>query len=157
MGAIAQEITPPVDTSTLKITYQGVVAIPISKAEIYNKALTWFAIIFKDSNKVIQIKDGDKIIGRFTIDPNSLIPGNVSASITILVKDNKYKFIITDFVFDGNGGKFIPWSFDSPSSNRVGITKGYQNKIKQSAYKQTEQLIVNLNDYMIAKQLNTSF
>lgn len=85
-----------------KICYSEVVEVPgVSKDELYNRAYTWFVKTYKSAKDVIQMadKESGKIIGKgwFT-HPFSKI--KTEHSVTIMVKDGRYKYIITDFIFN---------------------------------------------------------
>lgn len=93
----------PVDSITKKFTYEGVVAAEgLSKSDLYSRALEWFALEYKSSNDVIQLKDEatGKIIGKgfFTVKYYFRDP-SIYHTIQISVKDNKFKYVITDLFY----------------------------------------------------------
>lgn len=89
------------------VTYSEVIQMDsISKNELFNRARMAFVTIFKSSKDVIQLEDKEngKIIGKavFNYNPtifigNMLTRGIVRYSVTIQVKDGRYKYEITDF------------------------------------------------------------
>ena len=90
----------PLNSETGKITYEGVVEIDgVSKADLYSKALEWFALRYNSANDVIQLKDEDsgKVIGKglFKINYYTREP-SIYHTISIYTKDGRYKYIITD-------------------------------------------------------------
>ena len=96
----------PMDFVANKYSYSAVInADSINKNTLYSNALTWFATSFKSSNDVIQLKDevNGKIIGKAAIKINYYSRNPiVYFTITLSVKDNKYKYTITDFSYKDN-------------------------------------------------------
>ena len=95
----AQDISLPVDSATHMVTYQGVVELKGSKPDLYSKGLEWMALTFNKNNyDIIQIQDKDlgKLAGRWAI---NTFYGNVTATIMLLFKGNKYKYIITELYY----------------------------------------------------------
>ena len=98
------------------LTYTEIVpADSLSKDLLYSNARLWFVHAFNSANNVIQYdsKDDGKIIGKgnflfhgraFTSGTNST--GPVNFTVTVEVKDNKYKYEITDFKHEQFG--FVP-------------------------------------------------
>jgi hypothetical protein len=102
----------PIDSKTGRITYTEVNKIDsLNKSELYSKTLEWFAYKFSSSNDVIQLKNEDKgkIIGKgnFGIKYYSRSP-NIDFTITVLLKENRYKIIITDLNYQDNKGDQFP-------------------------------------------------
>ncbi len=155
----SQSTLPPVDSNTHRLTYQGVVELSLKKDVLYDKGLNWAAIAFKNSNDVIQIKDKEngKIVGKYLLQPYEPKFGLVSATITLLFKDNKYKYIISDLNYQGSG-VFSPWSLeDDPKPGKVGMTKWGQQKVKENTYIQIERLITDLKKYMNSNSQQADF
>lgn len=115
--AFGQNETPnlPIDSSSGKITYSEVVMLKdsISKDELFSRAKISLAYLFKDSKSVIQNEDKESgiIIGKGTM---SVIyrsagtvfdAGYIHYTLTIAMKQSKYKYVITDFYHDGTGSK----------------------------------------------------
>jgi hypothetical protein len=91
----------PHDSITHKVTYQGVVQIPgINRNELYSRAKEWFAKNFKSVKDVLQMddKEAGKLIGKGNFDIGDNCYYNFTLSI--FIKDNKYKYIITDYTFN---------------------------------------------------------
>ena len=111
----AQEVSFPLDTVTHLISYTEVVKLTdsTSKNELFSRAKTCFAYVFKSSKNVIQNEDKDAgiIIGKATIKAHARALGSdydggfVNFTITIVCKDGRYKYTITDFVHEGTGSK----------------------------------------------------
>ena len=93
-----------------KLTYSEVINIDsASKDELYNRAKAWFVNSFVSANDVIQMddKDGGSIIGKAVMNfTQSFLSGSLGTngvirySVKIFLKDDRYKYEITDFVHD---------------------------------------------------------
>jgi hypothetical protein len=150
----AQKTPLPIDSITKKVTVSEVVDSENSKDVLYEKALEWFAMTFKTSNDVLQLKDkaAGKMIGSFTIYQST--GGPVTGNIILLVKDKKYKYTITDLFFAGNGS-FKPWSFeDEPNPFKVGMMKKGISYIKDQSMNNVFDLVKSLKHSMV-KPLTT--
>ncbi len=161
---IAQTINPPVDSLTHKIAYSDVIKTDGARDQLFDKGLNFLALAFKSSNDVIQIKDKDngKIVGKWMILPAENKLGYVSASITLLFKDGRYKYIISDLYYEGNGGSGLdqmkPWALEEdPGAWKVNMTKGAQHRIKNGTYSQIDDLISGLKKYMAANNKQNDF
>lgn len=98
-----------------KLTFVDVVQVDsISKKELYNRSLIWFANAFVSANDVIQVKDPEeglimaKAITSYTPSfmTGASAKGIVSYTFSIYVKDGRYKYVATDFYYDPyNKGK----------------------------------------------------
>lgn len=115
--AFGQNETPklPIDSSSGKITYTEVVTLKdsVSKDELFSRAKISLTYLFNDSKSVIQNEDKESgiIIGKGTM---SVIykslgtvfdAGYIHYTLTIAMKQSKYKYVITDFYHDGTGSK----------------------------------------------------
>ncbi|WP_184548244.1 DUF4468 domain-containing protein [Mucilaginibacter sp. FT3.2] len=157
--SVQAQYVPPIDSVTKKITFQEVVNIDKPKSYLYDKALNWMASSFNSSNDVIQIKDKDagKIVGKYHIKPYDDKFGYVSATITLLFKDGKYKYIITDIFYDGSV-VFSSWPLeDDPKPGKVSMTKWGQKTVKNNTYAQIQSLIGRLKTYMVSKNEQDNF
>jgi hypothetical protein len=102
----------PIDSATSKITYSEVVFVDslTNKNELFLRAREWFAKTYKSSMNVIQMEDKEngKIIGKAllkvfmtTFVDSQLESGFINYSISIYIKDGRYKYEITDFYHTG--------------------------------------------------------
>ena len=100
----------PIDSITNKITYSGVVKIDsVNKQELYSRAREWFAKAYKNSSKVIQMEDKEsgKIVGKAMIEVYGSTlgirneGGNINYTISIYIKEGRYKYEVTDFYHTG--------------------------------------------------------
>ena len=115
----AQKQTPtappslPVDSITHKITYEAVVDVKDAKADLlYKRALAWFNSHYPNPKEAIRENDSlkFKIVGkpRFKIynpaDKSGLKTdaGLVQYTITVVCKEGRYRYEITDFNWKQN-------------------------------------------------------
>ncbi|MGN8055632.1 DUF4468 domain-containing protein [Pedobacter sp. 22163] len=145
---MAQDLNFPVDSLTQKATYSEVIQAKGSKNDLYNKAMEWLAINFKSSKNVVQLddKDGGKIIAKFVaFDSNQ---GPVTATLTIMIKDERYKYILNDIYFNGNRS-FPGWGLEeNPSAFKANMFKYAINSIKKNSKQNIEGLITSLKKTM---------
>jgi hypothetical protein len=100
----------PIDSLTGKINYTEVVSVDTlsNKQELFSRAREWFAKAYKSSTKVIQMEDKEsgKIVGKALIQVfykyMGLKPGGyINYTISIYIKNGKYKYELTDFFHTG--------------------------------------------------------
>ena len=115
LSALAQNtvVAPklPIDTVTKKITYKEVVQQAGIKDTLYNRAIHWCNIFFKNAQSVTKVRDKEdgKVEGiyRFKVyhatlkDSTKLEAGMISFTFTIECKENRYKYTITDLNLKG--------------------------------------------------------
>lgn len=97
----------PIDPESRKIMYRGVVEQQGTPAYLYDKAIEWFGYYYLNPQSVysVQNKENGKIegVGRMKIyymDDASGIKkdgGIILYQIKIELKDNKYRYTLTDF------------------------------------------------------------
>lgn len=103
----------PIDAATHRISYQGVVQVPgASQAELYRRARAWVGQAYTQQNADITRDDpaagelqlhGDQLVQKyqdFNGVPRGTYAGVVRHTLTVYVKDNRYKYVLTDFVHD---------------------------------------------------------
>jgi hypothetical protein len=110
-AAFGQKETPklPIDSSTSKITYSEVVYFDslANKQELFSRAREWFAKAYKSSTNVIQMEDKEsgKIIGKALMQVyyKEFPYGYINYTISIYIKEGRYKYEFTDFHHTGQG------------------------------------------------------
>ena len=106
----------PVDAHTHRITYEGVVAVPgVSQADLYARAAAWVAQAYNSSNAVVKQQDPAAgqlvLVGTRTATvrtvfegvPRGSYAGVVRHTLTVYVKDGRYKYILSDLAHDAAG------------------------------------------------------
>lgn len=159
------------DSLNAAISYQEVVKVDstISSKELYLRARSWFAETYKSSQDVIQMddKESGKIIGKGAIKYYSNVfvgsegtKGFIFYTITVQVKDGRYKYEITDFNHEGNpynsGGQLsfglITNSDECPYKVGTWTSKAWRNKVWKDIKNRIDEnipiLIQSLKDSM---------
>lgn len=103
----AQHKTIPFDTETRKIKFQQVIEEEASKEELFNRCIYWLNDYYKDPVRVTIVRDAPsgKIMGKHTIrlkysdkDGVEHDGPTVIYEFTIEIRDNKYRYTITELL-----------------------------------------------------------
>ena len=105
LRAAGQASPLPVDSTTRKVTYQGIVQVPgVSQAELYSRAREWFATSFGSAKAVLEMDDRvvSKMVGRYYATFGfsaglSATPWHLWRTVTVEVKDGRYRYSFTRF------------------------------------------------------------
>jgi hypothetical protein len=151
------------------IEYIEVVSVDgLTKDQLYSAALAWFGETFKSAKNVLDVQDREagRIVGKplYQYEPtvfigSARIRGVVSYSVTLEVKDGRYRYIIGNFVHEGTPGPGgaaasfrllttdlkCPYSIDGPTSSG---TQETWDHLKLLAKYEANQLIVSLKSHM---------
>lgn len=150
-----------------KIVFTEVVEVPnVLKDALYSRAYEWFAKSFKSAQNVIQMEDKEngKIVGKGAFGDINVtanlglvaIKGKVLFTISVYVKDGKYKFELTDLTHEAKGY----WSNgikpadggalenEKPACGRNTLPLGKWKDIKEETSKRTLTLIETLKQAM---------
>lgn len=110
-GIMAQQpnkAAVPLDEETKKISYREVVSQDGTPDYLYDRAIEWFRSYYPNPTSVYRVQDkvNGKIegIARLTLkysDPDGLVrdAGIVQYNILIELKENRYRYTLTDFNF----------------------------------------------------------
>jgi len=140
----------PIDSASHKITYTEVVDIPDAKKDqLYSLAKEWFARTYNSSQKVLQVQDleAGKLIGK-ALSKSTLKgydAGYVKYTISVFVKDGKYKYEITDLAHEkgsstlGSGG-----ALENSKAGTMSIMGKQWASIKTQADDQMRTLVSSL-------------
>jgi hypothetical protein len=128
-AGFAQKPSLPIDTPSNSVSFNEVVKVEgVSKDDLYLRAREWFAKSFRSSKDVIQMDDkaSGKIIGKGGAKGtySQLLftgPLYVEYTITIVVKDGRYRYEISDF------GYYPPANNYSYRQNREDFNTIYAN------------------------------
>lgn len=174
-AGFSQKETPnlPIDSTTFKITYSEVVYVDslVNKQELYSRAREWFAKAYKSSTNVIQMEDKEngKIVGKALLEVyhkalGSNYPGGyINYTISIYVKDGRYKYEITDFYHSGasySGGRIPDYGVCEKMINTTDKTFGMSNQKNYNQYlyqmdNHIKELITDLKSAMSKKEANS--
>jgi hypothetical protein len=151
----AQEVILPTDSVTGKTLFMGIVKVDsVSKDELYNRASTWFAKSFNSAQNVLQKNDrvDGVLIGRALflhymkgLLGENIQPGNaINYTISVYTKDGRYKYEITDFIYDNS-----PYGSSEIRTTKPNFqTKKYWNNVKQHCLDEANLLISSLKEEM---------
>ena len=132
------------------VTYSEVVQIEeVNKDELYLRAKKWFVTTFNSAKDVIQLddKENGEIIGKgsFRIPFYSINPV-INHTLTILVKDGRFKYVITDLIYNDDQGN------KSSIENCTYITNSAKKKLYPKIDEEINSLIISLKNDMKTKQ-----
>lgn len=136
-------------------------------AELYNRAMAWFVSSFVDSKQVLEVQNREEglLIGKGTIgfEPPSILSSNnirgaITFTVSIMVKDGRYKYALTDFRHNGTRtSNWVAMDFGVITTSPVAppvpdTTKGMREKdwkaMQQIATRHAKQLVVTLREAM---------
>lgn len=143
-----------------------------TKDQLFSKATIWMATTFNSSNTVIQLKDKDagKIIGKAKIQVNGPLNGigqplgydYVDYTISIDVRDGRYRCILSDFYHEGGlhkSGNTLEQSVSYGSLNNQTVPNemgfNMQNRwaaIKTKVMHNSKLLLKDLEKFMITEE-----
>lgn len=139
----------------------------VSANELKSRCLNWFAVAFNNSDKVLVPSSDDQLIAKPLIDYkpsvvawNARINGPIKYTLQVQFKDNKFRYILSDFIHEGNplaaGGSldFGLITNDAEYSLPIkGATKAWKDKVWNDIKFQIDQsilpLIENLKHEMV--------
>ena len=174
--AFGQKETPklPIDSLTSKITYSEVIYVDslANKQELFSRAKEWFAKAYKSSTNVIQMEDKEsgKIIGKALMQVyhkafgSNYPSGYINYTISIYIKDGRYKYEVTDFHHTGqlvSGGNRIPdYGVCEKMINTTDKTMGISHQKTYNYYlfqmdNNIKDLLSDLKSAMTTKETNT--
>jgi hypothetical protein len=173
-AGFGQKETPnlPIDSATGKIAYSEVVYVDslANKEELYSKAREWFAKAYKSSTNVIQMEDKEsgKIVGKALMQVyhkalgSNYESGYINYTISIYLKDGRYKYEVTDFYHTGesfSGGRIPDYGACEKMINTTDKTMGISNQKNYNQYlyqmdNHIKDLIADLKSAMIRKTTN---
>ncbi|MGI4832155.1 MAG: DUF4468 domain-containing protein [Janthinobacterium lividum] len=106
----------PLSATTHRLTYEGVVQVPgTSQADLFARARRWVSEAYNQQNAELTREDATsgqlqlrgtrlaQVYQDFQGVPRASYAGVVRHSLTIYVKDGRYKYVLTDFVHDAEG------------------------------------------------------
>jgi hypothetical protein len=95
---------PPRDQESGRFLYQEVITVEgVGAAELYSRARAWLATAYRSAKDVIQLDDAaaGRLIARGNFGVTYYMSDAwVRHTLTIEVKDGRFRYNLTDFVFD---------------------------------------------------------
>ncbi|KUG09031.1 DUF4468 domain-containing protein [Solirubrum puertoriconensis] len=156
----------PVSSASKLITYTSVVEVPgASRDELFTRASQWVSTAYKSSVSAPQTidKEGGKIIIQgFTpaklkaLGINSTA-GNVTHTLSLYVKDGRYKYEFTNFYHEGialpQGGVSTGGALENakPACGPMMMLGFHWRSIKEHTDEQVRELISQLTTTMASK------
>jgi len=154
----------PIDPETKQIIFTEVVAVDsVSKDELYLRAKEWFAKTYNDSKEVIQLSDKEagKIIGKgvYLAYYHSIglrNGGLVHYTLTVIAKDGRYKYELTDLYHESTGAENGTGSGGYLQNEKAAcggflLNKKIWDEIKLTTYDKCNSLIESLKTSMNKK------
>lgn len=150
----------PVDPVTKLITYEGVVEVPgVSKADLYTRAYAWIAKTYRSANDVIQMQDKEagqlvaKGLTRVTARAMGMDmdAGVVRHTLSIYVKDGKYKYVITNLKHDDLRPKAASVGPLESENLPFGMSKKVWANMKGQANRDIYNMVADLQSTMTLK------
>lgn len=107
---------PPLSATTHRISYEGVVPVPgATQAELFARARSWVGTTYDQQN--VQLEREEAASGQIQLRgarlvqvhqdyqgvPRASYAGVVRHTLTIYVRDGRYKYVLTDLVHDAQG------------------------------------------------------
>jgi hypothetical protein len=142
----------PIDSTSHLITYTGVVQANGTQQELYSRAREWFAKTYNSAQSVIQMDDKDKIVGKALMKAyyKKYRFGYINYTVTIYIKDDKYKYEFTEFYHKGEyvgGGVYIGNTYISNADiPNLGPIEGLMDSQKKRDQKIFAAFSVQIND-----------
>ncbi|MVN76906.1 DUF4468 domain-containing protein [Hymenobacter sp. HMF4947] len=151
----------PLSAETHRITYTDVVDVPgATKDELYTRASEWFAKTYNSANNVLQMQDrtagqlvGKPVLATTVRSLGANYPaGIVKYTISVYLKDGKYKYEITDLVHDAVGSKLCSVGpLENEKTGCMSMTKGQWNEIKAQTDRSMQSLVASLTTALSKK------
>ena len=162
------QTTLPVDTETGKVTFSEVVKVDSSLTQnaLYLNAQKWLTKAFKDANSAIQFEDKEegKVIAKGTdevrfkqgMQIGDQSGGHFGFTLTITVKDGRYKYTITDISHTGDKVVGFPKDggaveLQSPACGKWGMGDKLWVELKGKFHDHMKSLIESLKSGMAQK------
>lgn len=154
---------------TEKVEIKIIDSIPVTKQELYTRARAFIAYSFKNSKNVIQMddKEAGKIICKGSMTPpskgtfNMTYQNNVDFTLTIDVRDNKYRAVISDLYHSGLGPQkeYAGGAIENekPSCGTLFIPKKDWEKMKEAIKKEATTYLDQLKQAMLKQSKTDDF
>ena len=151
------DVTLPIDSTTKTVAFISIENIDsVSKDELFSRALSWFGKSYNSAKKVIQTEDrlGGVIIAKPLFSMYSVgvfgeemqLGNVVNYTLSVYVKDNKYRVIVSDFIYKSSTQSWIVPA--SGNTQNFSFSIKYWNKVRTECIKEAEKVRISLNKAM---------
>lgn len=163
----ADALAPPLDASTHRIAYQGVVQVPgTTQADLLARARAWVAKTYDQQSA--QLTRDDAASGQLQLQgtqlahvyqdfqgiPRRTYAGVVHYALSIYVKDGRYKYVLTDFVHEAQNSPTL--RSGGPLEAKRASLYGYAglgsfenwSELKTEALRNARALVASLEEAM---------
>jgi hypothetical protein len=145
----------PLDSKTNLYTFTDVVIVKdsVSKDELFNRSKNCFVSLFKNSQKVIQEENRENgvIVGKGNIKVYAKAlgmtapAGYVNFTISLYVKNGRYKYIISNFIHEGSGSNMPSvGNLENEKPGSFSWTNKQWNDVKNQVYNEIDNIIVTI-------------
>lgn len=150
LNANAQEKTVklPVDPETNLITYKDVVTDPGTPAELFNRAIEWINKEYKNPVDATKVRDQAsgviEIVHRIEITKvdqgTTIVAGRVDYSMKLEMKDGRYRYTITNFIWRDKSRQPLEQYTDKQSQLYTPAWDGYLKQVDDFTRKLIDSL-----------------
>ena len=171
----ADAAAPPLDATTHRLTYEGVVPVPgVTEADLYARARAWVATAYNQQNA--HLEHDDPATGQLQLQgtrlvqiyqdyqgvPRASYAGVVRHSLAIYAKDGRYKYVLTDFAHDAQGTPNL--RSGGPLEQKHANLYGYAGlgsaqqwaELKTDALRDARQLVASLQQAMTLQKASAT-
>jgi hypothetical protein len=150
-----------IDSVSALITYKSITKKPkLSEDQLYSRLRAWVATAYNSANDVIQMDDKTSGImiakGIFSY-PNMRYPILIHYTLTISIKPEKYRIVITDYALQIVGGEAtvaLEQTYRSCNASKYAISEIDYNNLAQLIYMlndidfKSNEIIKSINIFM---------
>lgn len=152
-----------ISASAIAQPYSAVVEVKdASQSDLYSRATVWFAETFVSANNVLQVREETTglLVGKGSVafDPSGMgaadVKGTINFTVSISVKDGKYKYEFKDFVHSAYASKGYSYGDLSAIEMPKGIPNFYNKNwlnAKAMVESNVDALILSLGTAMNKK------
>jgi len=126
-----------------KVNYTEIITVDsVTTSELFIRARTWYAKTFNSAKDVIQMENGETIVGKalLPLNRNGLHSGSMHYTVTLSVKEGKYRYEFTDF-YHTNASNPGGWG---PIEGMFENTSTFNRKTFNGFMLQTDKVIQSL-------------
>jgi hypothetical protein len=161
----SQGLKLPTDSVTNKVAFTVVQDVAsTSQSELYSRAKIWFVNNFRDAKEVVQLDDKENGLimgkGNFYVSYGFMglpVSERMNFTVSIRVKDNKFKAQITGMQLRSEPSKYQPTAIDTPvelyNTEKPNKNKTIQ-KIIAATIEQSNKILTSITSSMASPNVN---